>query len=182
MTGKFFINFCSNQICKTFNVVPLSLTCPSRINLTQTNKFTVKSVKGVFHSFYSLIAFRFNCCLQNFCNSTCWQLNCSAVTLTRLFKKKKKLNATSQVWELIKLRLRGTNGLCVVFFEEGKQRSEIRHSSCPVLFILLKNRTKLNVYACVSMRLERWTNVFVTSFIWCNRCTYDLFYCKVANV
>jgi len=32
------------------------------------------------------------------------------------------------------------------------------------------------------MRLEKWTNVFVTRYILCDRCTYDLFYCKVANV
>jgi len=68
------------------------------------------------------------------------------------------------------------------FRKQGTQRSEMRHSSCPVLFTLLENATKLNAYTCVSMRLERWTNVFVTSYIWCDRCTYDLFYCKVANV
>jgi len=33
-------------MCKTFNVVPLSLAFPSRINLTQTNNFTVKSIRG----------------------------------------------------------------------------------------------------------------------------------------
>jgi len=108
-------------MCKTFNVVPLSLTCPSRINLTQTNNFTVKSVKGVFHSFDWLIAFRFNCYLQNICNSACWQLNRTAVMLSRLFKK--TLNATSQVWELIKLYLRATNGLCVVFFENRESNA-----------------------------------------------------------
>jgi len=104
------------QMCKTFNVVPLPLTCPSRINLKQTNNFTVKSVKGVFHTFDSLIACRCNCCFQTICNSICWQLNCTAVTLSRLFKKN-KLIATSQTWKLIKLCTFTTNGLCVVFFE-----------------------------------------------------------------
>ena len=41
-------------MCKTFNDVSLSLTCPSRFNLTQAKKFAVKSIKGVFHSFDSL--------------------------------------------------------------------------------------------------------------------------------
>jgi len=66
-------------MCKTFNVVPPLLTCPSRINLTQTNNFTVKSGEGVFHGFDSLIACRCNCCLQTICNSTYWQPNCTAV-------------------------------------------------------------------------------------------------------
>jgi len=73
-------------MCKTFNVVPLSLTCPRRINLTQTNNFTVKSVEGVFHSFDSLTACRCNCYRQNIWNSACWQLNSTAVTLSQLFK------------------------------------------------------------------------------------------------
>ena len=98
-----------------FNVVPLPLTCQSRINLTQTNNFTVKSVKGMF-CFDLLIACRCNCCLKNICNSTCWQLNHTAVTLSRLLKKN-KLNATSHTWELIKLYALVTNGLCVVFYE-----------------------------------------------------------------
>jgi len=51
-------------MCKTFNDVPLSLTCPSRINLTQTNNFIVKSVESVFHRFDSLIACQCNCYLQ----------------------------------------------------------------------------------------------------------------------
>jgi len=104
-------------MCKTFNVVPLSFTCPSRINLTQTNNFTVKSVEGMFHSFDSLIACRCNRFLQIISNSTCWQLTHTAVTLSRLFKKNDKLNATSLTWELIKLCTLNTNGLCVVFFE-----------------------------------------------------------------
>jgi len=69
-----------------------------------------------------------------------------------------------------------------LFRKQGTQRSEIGHSSCSVLFILLWNPTKVNANTCVSMRLEKWTNVFVTSYIWCERCTYDLFECKVANV
>jgi len=73
-------------MCKTFNDVPLSLACPSRINLTQTNNFTIKSVEGVFHSFDSLIAYRCNCFLQNICNSACWQLNYTALTLSELLK------------------------------------------------------------------------------------------------
>jgi len=79
-------------MCKTFNDVPLSLTCPSRINLTQTNTFTIKSVKGVFYSFDSLIACRCNYCFQTIYNSTCWQLNYTAVTLSRLFKKQTERN------------------------------------------------------------------------------------------
>ena len=73
-------------MCKTFNVVPLSFACPSRFNLTQTNNFTVKSVYNVFHSFDSLIACRCNDYLQNIRNSTCWQLNSTALTVSRLFK------------------------------------------------------------------------------------------------
>ena len=73
-------------MCKTFNDVPLSFTYPSRINLTQTNNFTVKSVEGVFHSFDSLIACRCNDYLQNIRNSTCWQLKSTALILSRLFK------------------------------------------------------------------------------------------------
>jgi len=52
----------------------ISLTYPSRINLEQTNHFTVKSVYSVFHSFDSLIVCRCNCCFQTICNSICWQL------------------------------------------------------------------------------------------------------------
>jgi len=63
-----------------------TLTCPSRFNLTQTNNFTVNSFKGVFHSFGSLIACRCNDYLQNIRNSTCWQLNSTALTVSRLFK------------------------------------------------------------------------------------------------
>jgi len=81
-------------MCKTFNDVPLSLACPSRINLTQTNNFTVKSVAGVFHSFDSLIACRCNCFLQNICNGACSQLNYTALTLSRLFKN----NWTQRHW------------------------------------------------------------------------------------
>ena len=73
-------------MCKTFNDVPLSLTCPSGFNLTQTNNFTVKSVEGIFHSLDSLTACRCNCFLQNIFNSACWQLNYTALTLSRLFK------------------------------------------------------------------------------------------------
>jgi len=73
-------------MCKTFNDVPLPITYPSRINLTQTNKSTVKSIEGVLHSFYSLIACRCNDYLQNIRNSACWQLNSIALTLSRLFK------------------------------------------------------------------------------------------------
>jgi len=73
-------------MCKTFNDVPLSLTYPSRINLTQKNNFTVKSVEGVFHSFDSLIACRCKDYLQNIRNSTCSQLNSTALILSRLFK------------------------------------------------------------------------------------------------
>jgi len=88
------------QMCKKFNVVQLSLTCPSRINLTQTDNFTVKSVKSMFYSFDSLIVCRCNCCFQTICDSTCWQLNYTAATC--LDVSKNKLNTTSQVWELIK--------------------------------------------------------------------------------
>jgi len=73
-------------MCKTFNNVLLSLTYPSRFNLTQTNNFTVKSVEGIFLSFDSLTACRSNCFLQNISNSACWQLNFTALTLSRLFK------------------------------------------------------------------------------------------------
>jgi len=38
-------------MCKTFNDVSLSLTCPNRFNLTQTKKFAVKSVEDTFRSF-----------------------------------------------------------------------------------------------------------------------------------
>jgi len=79
-------------MCKTFNDVPLSLTYPSRINLTQINTFTEKSVKGVFYSFDSLTACRCNYCFQTIYNSTCWQLNYTAVTLSRLFKKQTERN------------------------------------------------------------------------------------------
>ena len=48
------------------------------------------------------------------------------------------------------------------FRKQGTQSSEIGHSSCPVLFILLENWTELNADTCVSMRLERWTSVFIT--------------------
>jgi len=73
-------------MCKTFNDVPPPHTYLSRFNLTQTNNFTVKPVEGVFHSFDSLIACRCNCFLQNICNSACWQLNYTSLTLSRLFK------------------------------------------------------------------------------------------------
>jgi len=35
-------------MCKTFNVIPLLLICPTGVNLTQTKSFTVKSIEGVF--------------------------------------------------------------------------------------------------------------------------------------
>ena len=73
-------------MCKTFNVVPFSLTYPSRINLKQTNNFTVKSVERVFHSFDSLIACRCNDYLQDIRNSACWQLNSTSLILSRLFQ------------------------------------------------------------------------------------------------
>jgi len=63
------------QMGKTFNNVLLSLTCPSRFNLTQKKKFAVKSVEDSFHSFDSSIAYRCNCYLQNICSSACWQRN-----------------------------------------------------------------------------------------------------------
>jgi len=69
-----------------------------------------------------------------------------------------------------------------LFRKQGTRHSEIGHSSCPVLFITLENPTKVNANTCVSMRLERWTNIFVTGYIWCGRCSYDLFRCEVANV
>jgi len=99
------------QMFKTFNVVPLSLTYPSRINLTQTHNFTAKLVKGVCCSFDVLIACRCNCCFQTVCNSTCRQLNPTAATLSQLSKN--KLNATSLVWRLIKLYAHSINGLCI---------------------------------------------------------------------
>jgi len=118
-------------MCKTFSVVPLPLTCPSRIKLTQTNNFTAKSVKGLF-CFDSLIACRCNCCLKNICNSNYWQLNYTAVTLSPLFKNN-KLNETSQTWELISYTHSPPTKLRVVFFrKQGTQRSEIEHSCCSV--------------------------------------------------
>ena len=160
-------------MCKTFNIVPLSLTCTSRINLTQTNNFTVKSVKGVFHSFHSLIAFRFNCCLQNICNSTCWQLNRTAVTLSRLFKK--ALNATSQVCEMIKLYLRATNWLCVVFFE-NRERNALKLGIAAVQFSSSCWRTGPNLMLIpVSACAWKYGQRFRHKYIWCDRCTYDLF-------
>jgi len=119
------------QMCKTFSVVPLPLTCPSRINLTQTNNFTVKSVKGMF-CFDSLIACRCNCGLQNICNSTCWQLYYTAVTLSRLFKKRQTERNVTDLG-IDKLYALTTNELRVVLFrKQGRQRSEIGHSSCSV--------------------------------------------------
>jgi len=69
-----------------FNVIPLSATCPTGINLTQTNNFTVNSVECMFYSFDSLIASRCNCYFQTICNSACRQMNFTALTLSRLFK------------------------------------------------------------------------------------------------
>jgi len=97
------------RMWKTFDVIPL--TCPTRINLTQTNNFTVKSVKGVFYSFDSLIACRCNCCFQTICKSACWQLKCTALTLSQLFKN--NWTQRSQVWKLMKLYALATNGLCI---------------------------------------------------------------------
>jgi len=84
---SFFINFCSNQsYCAKRSTLfhSHSRVQAESIFLTQTNNFTVKSVEDVFHSFDSLIACRCNCCLKNICNSTCRQLNHTAVTLSRL--------------------------------------------------------------------------------------------------
>ena len=126
------------QLCKTFNVVPLSLTCPSRIILTQTNNFTVKSVEGMFHSFDSLIACRCSCFLQNICNSTYWQLNHTAVTLSRLFKKKwqTQRNVTDLGIDSV-MHTRDQRTVRRLIRKQGTQRSEIGHSSCSFLFILL---------------------------------------------
>jgi len=48
--GKFSINFCSNQskCAKRSTMFLLSLTCPRRINLTQTNNFTVRMLCSEF--------------------------------------------------------------------------------------------------------------------------------------
>ena len=128
------------------NVQPCSiLTHVSKQNqfLTQTNSFTLKYVEEVFHRFDSFIACRCNYCLQNICNSTCWQLNYTAVTLSRLFKKNKP-NTTSHTWELIKLYALVTNRLCVVFFENREHNvlklgiAAVQFSSC-----CWRTRTKL---------------------------------------
>ena len=163
------------------NVISYTLTCPSRINLTQTNNFTVKSVKGVFYSIDSLIACRCNCCFQTICNSTCWQLNCTAVTLTRLFKKQTERNVTVLGIDKV-ICIYHQRTVRRLFRNQGTHRSEIGHSSCPVLFIMLENPIKVNAKTCVSMPLERWTNIFVTGYILWDQCSYDLFYCKVVNV
>ena len=86
---SFFINFCYDQsyCAKRSTLFHSHSRVQAESNLTQTNNFTVKSVEDVLHSFDSLIACRSNRCLQNICNSTCWQLNYTAVTLSRLFKK-----------------------------------------------------------------------------------------------
>jgi len=165
-------------MCKMFNVVQLSLTCPSIINLTQTNNLTVKSVKSVFYNFDSLIVCRCNCCFQTICNSTCWQLDYTAVTLPRLFKKQTERNLTGLGIDKI-IRTHHQRTMCRLFRKQGTHIYEIRHSSCPVLIM---NPTKLNANTCVSICLERETNIFVTGYIWCDRCSYNLFYCKVANV
>jgi len=144
-------------MCKMFNVVQLSLTCRSRINLTQTNNFTVKSVKSVFYSFDSSIVCRCNFCFKSICNSTCWQLNYTAVTLSRLFKKqteRNKLNATSLVWELIKLYAPTTNRPCVVFFK-NRERIVLKFGIAAVQFSSCWRTRPKYANTCVSMRLER---------------------------
>jgi len=77
--------------------------------------------------FDSLIACRCNCCLKSICNSACWQLNYTSLTLSRLFKNN-KVNKTSQNWELIKLYALTTNELRVVIFFENRERNVLKLS------------------------------------------------------
>ena len=165
-------------MCKTFNVVPLPLTRPIRINLSQENNFTVKSVKGVFCC-DSLIACRCNCCLINTCNSTFWQHNYTTVTLSWL--KKNKLNKTSKTWESISLSHSPPTN-CTSSFFENRERNLLKLSiaAAQSFHLVGEPHQSLSWYLC--QHALRWTNVFVTSNIWCDRRTYSLFCCKVANV
>jgi len=71
--------------------------------------------------------------------------------LSRLFKKQTERNVTHLgIDKVICTRHQPT--VHRLFRKEGTQRSEIGHSSCSILFMLLENRNKVNTYTCVSMR------------------------------
>ena len=110
-------------MCKT-----LSPTCPSRINLTQMNNFTVKSVEGVFYRFDSLIACGCNCSFQTIYNNTCWQLHSTTVTLSRLFKKQTECNVTGLGIDKV-IRTHHQSTVRRHFRKQGTQRSEIHYHS-----------------------------------------------------
>ena len=98
------------QMRKTLNDVPLSLTCPSRFNLTQTNKLTVKSVEGIVHSFDSLLRVDATAFFKLFPKAHVHNLT---ATLWLCPDFSKQLNDTSQVWRLIKSYTLAINGLCI---------------------------------------------------------------------
>jgi len=104
-------------------------------------------------------------------------LHASATPVLKLFAIAPVDNLTRLLWRCLDFSKKHTHHQRTVrglFRKQETQHSKIWHSRCSVLFILLENRTKVNADTCVSMRLERWTNVFVTSYVRCNPCTYDL--------
>ena len=64
------------------------------------------------------------------------------MTLSRLFKKQTERNVTHQGIDKV-VRTRHQRTVRRLFGKQGTQRSEIGHSSCSVLFMLLENRKKL---------------------------------------
>ena len=109
--------------------------CSTPTHMSKQNQFyskknfTVKSVKGMF-CFDSIIACRYNCWLKNICNSTCWQLNFTAVMLSRLFKNN-KLNETSKTWELISYTHSPPTN-CASYFFENRQCNLLKLSRAAV--------------------------------------------------
>jgi len=108
---------------------------------------TVKSIKGMF-CFDSLIACRCNCCLKNICNSSCWQLNYTTVTLSRLFKNN-KLNETSQIWELISYSHSPPTNCASSFFENRERNVlKLRVAAAQSLHLVGEPDQSLSWYLC----------------------------------
>ena len=71
------------------------------------------------------------------------------MTLSRLKKNKTECNVTHLGIDKV-IRTRHQRTVRRHFRKQGTQRSEIGHSSCSVLFMLLENWYKVNAYTCAT--------------------------------
>jgi len=117
---------------KTFNGIQLSLTCPSRFNLTQTNKLTVKSVEGIIHSFDSL-------------------LRVDATAFFKLFPKAHVHNLTATLWlcpDFSKQLNDTSTGLEIDKVIHTCHQRTVHHGTpCITLFVVISNVVALSSVA-----------------------------------